>query len=216
MDTFIPYGTRDIAPYVLDEQGRLRILPAAYWATTTAAQRSKFGLLHGIYSFPTTELVEYLRTVIDGRSTIEIGSGNGVLAEALGITATDSHQQEKEPYRSRIIADGQQPVRYGPNVVECDAVRAVRRFKPEVVIACWVTHKYLRSRDQAGGNSAGVVEEDIIGGCGTYVFVGNEGVHEHKSIWSLPHEIEYPPWVYSRAINGSRDFIATWQHGIRR
>lgn len=203
--------TRDISPDVLDADGRLRILPAAYWANTTPQQRMQIGYQHGIYNFPTTDLVDHLRERIAGRSAIEIGAGNGVLAYALGIPATDSRQQEREPWRSRIIADGQVPVRYGPNVTECDAVRAVRRYKPQVVIACWVTHKYSRARHWAGGNAVGVIEEDVIAGCDEYIFVGNRKVHADKSIWSLPHTIEYPTFVYSRAMNGTPNFIATWK-----
>jgi hypothetical protein len=206
----IPPGTRDISAEVLDERGRMRVLPAAFWAATAPAERMLFGYTHGIYSFPTVELVDRLRELIDGRSAIEIGAGHGVLAEALDIPATDSRQQEKEPYRSRIIAEGQPPVRYGDNVSELHAIRAIRRHRPKVVIGCWVTHKYRRDRHWAGGNAAGVVEEEVIANCQAYIFVGNERVHRHKSIWSLPHEIEYPDYVYSRAMNGTRDFIAVW------
>ena len=213
MDTFvIPHGTRDITPEVM-VAGRLQILDAAYWARTTPNERARFGMQHGIYNFPTAELVEHLRELIGDQAAIEVGAGNGVLAEALGIQATDSMQQENPQYRNYARALGQAPVRYGPNVIECDAVRAVRRFKPDVVLACWLTHKYRQSRPLAGGNAKGAVEEDIIAGCRRYIFVGNEAVHKHKSIWSLPHTIEYPDFVYSRAVNGSRDFIAIWPGG---
>lgn len=203
-----------IAADALDGNGRLRILPAAYWAGTTPRQRAMFGHRYGIYSLPTVELVEHLVGIIAGRSAIEIGAGHGVLAEALGIPATDSRQQEKEPYRTIYATTGQPPVRYGPNIVDCHASRAVRRYNPEVVIGCWVTHRCDPRRPEAGGNEVGVDEPDILRHCGTYVFVGNEHVHRGKSsIWARPHHIEYPPFVYSRAINGPRDFVATWQRG---
>lgn len=201
---------RDIADEVLDESGRIRVLPAAYWMTTTVQERALFGHRQGIYSFPTVELVEYLRALIDGRSAIEIGAGHGVLAEALGIPATDSMQQIKEPYRSVYERIGQPVVRYGPNVVDCHASRAVRRYRPQVVIGCWVTHKYDPARHEAGGNEIGVDELDIIHNCGTYVVVGNTLIHRHKGIWDRPHDVECPPWTFSRAQNGSPDFIAAW------
>jgi hypothetical protein len=62
----------------------------------------------------------------------------------------------------------------------------------------------------AGGNEVGVDEPDVLRHCETYVVVGNEGVHQGKEIWNRPHQIEYPPYVYSRAQNGTRDFIAVW------
>jgi hypothetical protein len=212
MDTFVldPNQVRNIAPEVLDEHGRLRVLPAAYWATTTSAERALFGNRHGVYSFPTVELVEHLRELIGGRAAVEIGAGHGVLADALGIPGTDSFQQAKEPYKSYYASIGQPPVRYGPNVVDLDAAAAVRRYRLEVVIGCWITHRYDPARHEAGGNEAGVDEPDVLAHCQTYVLVGNEKIHRHKKIWARPHKVEYPPWLYSRAFNGSREFIAVW------
>lgn len=43
-----------------------------------------------------------------------------------------------------------------------------------------------------------------------YIFIGNEHVHAHKPIWKMLHEKLTPQWLYSRAVNGSREFIATW------
>jgi hypothetical protein len=208
-----PGAIRDLAPEVLDDQGRMRVLPAAFWEATTVEERALFGHRHGVYSFPTVELVEYLRALIGDRSAIEIGAGHGVLAEALGIPATDSLQQAKEPWRSHYARLGVPPVPYGPHVVDCHASRAVRRYRPDVVIGCWVTHKYDPARHEAGGNEIGVDEEDILRHCDTYVVVGNEQVHAGKKIWARPHRIEYPPFVFSRAVNGSRDFVAVWRGG---
>jgi hypothetical protein len=210
-----PARVRDLSDEVLDERGRMRVLPASYWAGTTTQERGLFGYTHGIYGFPTTELVEYLQGVIAGRSAIEIGAGNGVLAEALGIPATDSRQQEVPKYREAILAAGQPLVRYGDNVIELDARRAVRRYGPDVVVACWVTHKYDRHRHRAGGNEAGVDEGAILDSC-QYVLIGNEQVHRDKRIWDRPHHIEYPPFVFSRAMNGTRDFVATWRKDHRQ
>lgn len=206
-------AVRDLAPQVLDASGRLRILPAEFWATTTVQERVALGHRHALYGLPTVELVAYLKDLIGGRPAIEIGSGNGVLAEALGITATDNRMQERPAVRRDLAAFGQPPVRYGDNVIECDARRAIRRFRPEVVVACWVTHKYDRARHWAGGNVWGVDEERLLDEVGAYVFVGNEQVHKNKVIWARPHTIEYPPFLYSRAHNGSRDFVAVWSGG---
>lgn len=206
-----PDVVRDISGEALDESGRLRVLPAAFWAGTTAQERALFGHRHGLYSFPTKELVEHLRELIGGRPAIEIGAGHGVLAQALGITATDSLQHGKEPYRAMILAAGQQTVPYGPNVVECHASQAVRRFRPQVVVGCWVTHRYERDRHEHGGNEVGVDEPDILAHCDTYVLVGNEQVHAGKKIWDRRHTIDYPPWLYSRAMNPTREFIAVWR-----
>lgn len=211
-----PSRIRDISHMALDNSGRPRVLPSMVWKRTTPEERMLLGHRHGIYSFPTAELVEHLHTLIGGRSAIEVGAGHGMLAQALGIRATDSRQQEIPHYRAWITALGQPPVRYGPNVIGCDAIQAVRKYRPDVVIGCWVTHRYDPARHWAGGNEMGIDEVELLRWCGQYVVVGNEQVHQHKAIWSLPHTIEYPSWLVSRAMNGSREFIAMWDGGLRR
>lgn len=151
-----------------------------------------------------------LKQVIAGRPTIEIGSGNGVLANALGIQATDNRQQEDGSVRDYYAALQQPTISYGPAVEKVDAAAAVAKYRPSVVVASWVTHRYDPSRHQAGGNEDGVLEESVIEQCDAYVFIGNERVHAGKSIWSIPHEKVTPPWLYSRAWNESQDFIAVW------
>lgn len=209
-----PKSTRDISPDVIDADGRLRILPAAYWWTTTPDERALLAHRHGLYGLPTIELVERLRALIDGRSAIEIGAGSGVLAEALGIPATDNRMQEREPYRSVYAQIGQAIVKYGPNIEPLDAAQAVRQYRPAVVIGSWVTHKYDPARHWAGGNEIGVDEDDILAHCQLYIVIGNSHVHRDKKIWGRSHHIEYPTYVYSRATNGTPDFIATWQGSI--
>lgn len=46
--------------------------------------------------------------------------------------------------------------------------------------------------------------------------MGNEQVHERKPIWSLSQKKWTPPWLYSRAVNGSPDFIASWRRDAQR
>jgi hypothetical protein len=208
-----PDEIRDITPLVLDDAGQLRILPAAFWATTTPQERALFGHRHGIYGFPTVELVEYLRELIAGRKAIEIGAGNGVLAAALDIPATDNLQQLQPKYKAIYEQTNQPIVSYGENVVELDAKAAVRRYRPDVVIACWVTHKYQRTRHHLGGNEIGVNEAELIGNVQQYVVIGNDKVHKAKPIWDLPHTRIRRPFIYSRAANGTPDFIAIWQGG---
>lgn len=203
--------TRDIAPDVFDSAGNLRVMPASFYVQTTEAERLRLCVEQGLYCLPTTELVEHLRGLIGGQRAIEIGAGNGVMAKALGIPATDNRMQEMPHYKAKYKQLGQAVVRYGDNVERLDASVAVKRYRPKVVIAAWVTHRYNPRRPEAGGNEIGAVEEDVVKACDMYVVIGNEWVHRAKSIWALPHDIDYPAWLYSRAHNGSRDFIAVWR-----
>lgn len=92
-----------------------------------------------------------------------------------------------------------------------DAKEAVAFHKPAVVVASWVTHRYDHRRHWAGGNEVGVNESDLLNRVENYIFVGNEQVHRNKQIWDLPHEKFYLPFLYSRAHNGTRDFLAVWE-----
>lgn len=210
-----PSKIRDITPEALQSPGRPKILPASYWATTTPHERALFCHTHGIYGLPTVELVAFLKTLIGGKKAIEIGAGHGGLAYELNIPATDNRMQEMDRYRFIYAATGQPPVTYGDHVRSLHASASVRHFKPQVVIGSWVTHKYDKARHFAGGNEIGVDEEDILANCASYVVIGNEKTHQFKKIWGRKHTIEFPDWLYSRSVNGSRDFIAVFK-GLRK
>lgn len=201
---------RDIAPLLLDEKQRLKPVPASLLAQTTVLERASFGVRHGVYGLLTDELILWLQRFISGRSAIEIGAGHGRLAATLGIPATDNRQQEDPPLRAYYALLGQAVVRYGENVEKLAAEEAVKKYSPSVVVASWVTHRFDPSREASGGNAEGVREEFIVANCDAYVFIGNKQVHANKSIWSLKHDLITPPWLYSRAHNGSPDFIAVW------
>lgn len=213
--TIDPRSVRDLSTDLLDGQGNLKVVPASYFRSTTIYERALFGNRNALYGFLTEELIVWLKDFIGDRKAIEIGSGHGGLARALGITATDNRMQEDPGVRAYYSMNGQPLIRYGQNVKKFDAVEAVRKFEPQVVVASWVTHKFDENRAHAEGNMFGVVEEDIIAGCDAYVFIGNRQVHSNKSIWSLPHTIIEPDWLFSRAHNGSPDFIAVWQNMAR-
>lgn len=206
---------RDIAPDVLDENGRLKIMPASYYAGTTVSERAVFCVRNGVYSLPTTELIDWLRAAIDGRPAIEIGAGNGVIAEALGIPATDNRMQEAPAMAALYNDAGQAPVTYGANVEKIAAREAVRKYRPDVVVGAWVTHKYDARRHEHGGNMFGVDETDVLKHCQHYLFVGNVQVHKGKEIWRKPNTIDYPNWLYSRAMNSTPDFVAAWRGSKR-
>jgi hypothetical protein len=203
-----PRKIRDIRPDVLGEDGRPRVLPAAYWASTSSDERSLFGVRAGIYSFPTVELVARLREIIGRRLAIEIGAGHGVLADALQIVSTDNCQQRLPEYRALYESNGWAIPPYGPKVIEIHASRAVRVFRPQVVIGCWCTPKLDPKCPEKGGNPTGVDELDVLRHCETYVLVGHKRVHQHSKIWEREPTVEFPDYVYSRAFDRGQDFIA--------
>lgn len=213
MDTYLadPASIRDISPLLVGRAGRLSVVPASVLAQTSAQERLLFGVRHGLYSFPTEELCEFLRKRIKGKTAIEVGAGHGTLSRALNIPATDSRVQEEAAVKAHYQQIGQPTVPYGEHVEKLDAVSAVQKYKPNVVIGCWVTHVFDERRPAAGGNMFGIDEAKLIASCNEYIVVGNEQVHAHKPIWAIQHENFTQPWLYSRAVNGSRDCIAIWR-----
>lgn len=205
-------GLRDCSADVMADaaRGLPRIMPADYYRAMSVDERAMLGARNAMYSFPTVELVQWIQDEIGGRSAIEIGSGNGALAAALGIPATDNCMQEDPAIVAVYEAAGQKAIIYGAHVKRMSAAEAVAGYKPQVVVACWVTHLFREDRRSAGGNMFGVDEEALIDACETYIFIGNEQVHRNKSIWDRPHRIIYPEWLFSRAHNGTKDFIAVW------
>ena len=86
--------------------------------------------------------------------------------------------------------------------------------KPDVVIGCFITHKYDRNQHWRGGNEAGVDEVDLLDRCAAYVLIGNEETHKYSALWKRPNTLnalEYPHYLFSRATNGRREFIATFR-----
>jgi hypothetical protein len=184
MDAFTldPIRVRGLSDRLLDDRGRLRVVPARELATTLPEERLLFGVRHGLYGFSTLELVDFLRTRIAVRSAIEIGAGHGVLAQALGIPATDNRQQEDEYIQTYYRALGQPTVPYGDHVEKLEAAAALAKYRPQVVIACWVTHRLEAERSETDSGATVVDEAAIVAACEHYIVIGNERVLAHKLI----------------------------------
>lgn len=206
----IPAGTRDLYPDVIMADGTPRILPASYYASTTQAERSLLCMRHGMYVLPTVELIRALREEIGERSAIEIGSGNGAVARALCIPATDNRMQEWPQIAAAYRGMGQQPVSYGANVECLDGLAAVAKYRPQVIVGCWLTHRYRPQKHEAGGNMHAPDETRLLGDCETLLLVLNESTHKAHPLLKFPHLHVRAPWLYSRAGSG-RDFLGIWK-----
>jgi hypothetical protein len=84
----------------------------------------------GVYCFYSKPLVKALVRLIDGRTCLEIAAGDGTLTRFLNragaaVTATDDHSwHERVGYQD-------------DDVEKLDAVRALRKYRPQVVICSW-------------------------------------------------------------------------------
>lgn len=194
----------------LDHDKVLQIMPASFYQQFTTEELAVFGVKNGVYSLPTVELVDWLKATVGDRSMLEIGAGNGVLAKALNIRATDNWMQTWPEIAAHYHALRQAPVQYGAWVENLDANAAVQKHRPDVVLGCWVTHRYREDRHDAGGNMYGIDEEAVLSGCQTYIHVGNSRTHANKSIRQLPHRRYRLDWLVSRSLQPELNEISVW------
>lgn len=189
-------------------------MPASFYAHWPRHELMLWCTRRGFYCLPTHELVEFIRDQIDCEDALEVGAGNGCLGRSVGIPLTDSKQQEREDIKARYEDLGQALVTYGPDVEKLTALEAVEKYRPTVVLAAWVTHRWSRDRPQARGNMNGVDEGRLLDkkSVKKYIFVGNENVHvdqARKPILSRRHETYHPPYLHSRSLD-PRDVVWVW------
>lgn len=194
----------------IDEDKHVKVMPASAYKPTTHEWRATLGHYHSAFVLPTDELVAWLKLKIGGRSAIEIGSGNGVLAKALGIPATDSYLWELPEVQLAMAQMHQPTQRYGKHVEKLAAEQAVDKHRPQVVIASWIVHPYADKHPERKGSMYAPNEGYILDNCEAYIHVGNRDVHRFKPLLSRPHETIRPDWLYSRAFNKSPDEIRVW------
>lgn len=206
----------------LDEEGHLRIVPAADYDAVDRVDLRLWCHHHAFYGLPTSELVAWLSERLAGRRAIEIGSGNGALGRALGIPRTDSYLQEAgtNPVVDFMHgATGQPRVRYGDDVERLEAKDAVRKYRPLVVVGMWISEKCDPSKPvpKHGGNMFGVNDAWILERVEEYILVSNLAVHGHRAIArppgpKIPAQIIREPWIRSRASQPEEDVIFAWRN----
>lgn len=143
----------------------------------------------GRYFLPTIESVEILKKLIEGKHAIEIGSGCGDLARFLNITATDNYCMEIPEVKAFYEATKQPVTKYGSNVEKIDALDAVKKYKPDIVIGAWVNQWIdpYYPPPSGGGSIYGVKEEEILDLINTYILIGSEKIHGTKKIMKYRH-----------------------------
>jgi hypothetical protein len=193
---------------LLDEGGRIRLYPSAFYSTLPRDQFRAWCTKRARYQIPTIELVQWLKDFIGARSAIEIGSGNGDLYWHLGIPGTDNYCQEFPEVLLQYRMMRQVPTKPPSDVIRLDAIEAIKQLQPEVVIGAWITQKHLP--DSPDGNMYGPREESIIRQC-TYVHIGNKAVHGSKRILKFEHQVIQAPWLVSKASQPPGNCIYIWQ-----
>lgn len=191
------------------EDGFIKDLPASFWNSYPWETVRLFMHLYPIYVLPTTELLDKLDELIGDFSTIEIGAGSGNIGRNLDIKMTDSYQQTLDCQTAMIYKTIRQPVpKYPGNVFRADALTAIRRFHPECVVGCYVTHKWVKGMKT--GNSKGVEFKRILPQVKRLILVGNENIHAENPIMRLPHQEIQLEGLITRNDDRSADRIYVW------
>lgn len=200
----------DLERQFLDDSGNLKIVPSGVYSTVNYDHLRLFCHKYGFYCLPTTELIGWLILNMSIGKTIEIGAGNGAVGRALGIPITDSCAQQNPEVASFYKSLGQPVTHYPRDIIKVDALTAIRSFRPEVVVACWVTHKYNPNEAWREGSKWGIEERLVLKKIKKYILIGHEKIHNNKPIMDLPHETFYYPWLWSRAEDAAGNRIYVW------
>ena len=170
----------------------------------------------GLYTFPTAELVDWLRGEIDDdpdyepHTAIEICCGTGWIGRSLGIPVTDSRLQEQEDVRKMYLAQGTMPIKYPMDVEHLDALSAIRKYKPEYVVASYCTHLY-GTGSLKYGNSFGVDTRWVRSHCRRFYHIGNDDIHSHDPLMKIPHRRLKFDWLVTRG-NSDHARIYVWEN----
>ena len=203
-------NTDNIRKKVMDGR-EMKILPASIWESFPWAEMRL--LLHetGTYVVPTEELIDYLDKLIGEESAIEICAGNGFIVRELGIPVTDSYQQQDDLGTSIYYQlAGQPTIKYPKDVIKMEANKAVDRYRPHTVLACYATHKWRY--DTMSGNDKGVDFNKLIRKVKRLILVGNTEVHKDNPLMNIPHEEIILPGLMTRSAHPETNRIFIWEN----
>lgn len=201
----------EIKRTVLDEDGWIKVLPYDDWMKFSWDEIRMFMHEYPIYVLPTQELISQLKSLIKSYKTIEIGAGSGNIGRHLSIKMTDSYLQQRKDVRLVYELSGQPVIKYPSCVIKADAITAFRRFKPDCVIGCYITHKFVNGMKT--GNMYGVDFERLLQSVRRLVLVGNYHTHYENPIMKMPHkEIELKGGLITRSDDRLSDRIFVWDN----
>lgn len=199
----------DLSRELLLPNGKLKLLSYKDYEAFDWDSLRYFCHKNARYGLPTIELVDYLKQQINGRSAIEIGAGHGDLGYHLGIPTTDSRAQEIPKYRNWMMAHFQPPIVYPDDIEMYDAQDAIDKYKPQVVVSSWVTHKWIAGKTQHGFEQ-GIEQEKILPLCETYILVGNDAIHKDAPVMKKAHRKVRRDFVLSRGSKRNLNYIYIW------
>jgi hypothetical protein len=206
--------TADLSSRWLMPDGHIRLLPAEEFQSVPLDHLRIWCHSTARYGIPTLELIIWLKNRIGTLKALEIGAGNGDLGYHLGITMIDNYHQQNPLTQALYHISGQVPTNPPEEVKKYEAIDAIKKAKPQVVIGSWITRKFIQGRDiqgQSEANVYGPIEEDILKNCRCYIHIGNYNIHRGKTILSKKHSAFTFPWLVSRAEDQQQNVIHVWE-----
>lgn len=161
------------------------------------------------YGLPTQELIDCIKNIIGNKKALEIGSGHGDLGYHLGIPMTDSKIQQDPQIAAYYAAMRQPNIKYPFDVEKLEAMEAIEKYNPEVVVASWVTEKHDGKKSH--GFMHGVREDKLLDLVEKYIFIGNVDIHSEKEILKRDHFTLDDSFIISRAANRKGNRIWIWK-----
>lgn len=212
-DLLNPEKLTDISAELLLPNGKLKLLSYKDYQQFEWDDVRFFCWKYCRYGLPTIELIEFLKNQIGNRGAIEIGSGHGDLGYHLGIPMTDSYVQSDKDFIDTLALAGQNAISYPPDIEKLEALDAIAKYKPQVVVSSWVTHKWREG--QANGFIRGVEQDKILPQCETYILIGNDAIHKHSPIMAKAHHKVRRDFLLSRATKTNLNYMYFWGKFVR-
>jgi hypothetical protein len=190
---------------ILLHEGRIQALPSEELRKINNTDLRLWCHKNAIYGLPSVELIELIKGEVPEDTSIEVGGGCGVFGRLLNITSTDSCIQAEPAMIAYYELLNQPPVKYGANVLEYEASKAIDVFKPDVVFGSWVTQYVSPLEDvpPGGGSVYGLRENEFFSKIKRYVIYGNTYIHGQKELFKQPgvavKTIQNPEIMFSRA-----------------
>lgn len=199
----------DISGFLLRTDGKIRLIPYEEYNGFSWEDFRYFCHLYARYGIPTIELIDFLKKIIGNRVAIEIGAGSGDLGYHLGIHMTDSKLQEDPVIKETFEMNGQPTIKYPDDVEKIEALDAVIKYKPQVVVASWVT-TFSPFLTNYSSSPYGIKEKEILDLIDTYILVGHLNIHGDKPIMNMLHREINEPFILSRSSYRTKNRIFIW------
>jgi hypothetical protein len=203
----------DISSEVMGENGKIKLLTSEIWKKYKWDDFRAFCHVKARYGIHTVEQQVFLDHIINGRSAIEIGAGSGDLGFHLRVRMTDSKQQDDQKIKAAYAAMQQPTIRYPADVEKIEALEAVYKYKPQVVIGSWIT-TYAPHEMPYGSNPYGIKEEALLDLVETFILIGNKDTHGDKPIMKVPHDEIHKDWMVNRGARQENNRIWIWNRKI--